>query len=30
VPPDPACRLCGPHPAIRDLSSHMSAGGRIA
>lgn len=22
VPPDPACRLCGPAPAIRDLSSH--------
>ena len=22
VPPDPACRLCGPNPAIRDLSFH--------
>jgi len=22
VPPDPACALCGPNPAIRDLSLH--------
>jgi adenylyltransferase/sulfurtransferase len=22
VPPDPACRLCGAAPTIRDLSTH--------
>jgi adenylyltransferase/sulfurtransferase len=26
VPPDPACRLCGPAPTIRDLSPHAAAG----
>jgi len=26
VPPDPACRLCGPAPTIRDLSPHSPAG----
>ena len=25
VPPDPACRLCGPAPVIRDLSLHAAA-----
>lgn len=25
VPPDPACRLCGPQPGIRDLSLHATA-----
>ncbi len=27
VPPDPECRLCGPTPAIRDLSLHRSGVG---
>jgi molybdopterin-synthase adenylyltransferase len=26
VPPDPECRLCGPNPAIRDLSLHRASG----
>jgi molybdopterin-synthase adenylyltransferase len=29
VPPDPACRLCGPNATIRDLSGHARAEGEI-